>query len=468
MATAHETSSLDLLPRPAAHAVFVKGALHAVMEAASAIETSGGPVPLDGEVRGRIESEHDRLAAQGMRLLAIAWRPLEAGVDAAALKDLERDLIFLALAGMRDPPRPEAAEAVAKCQSAGIRTIMITGDHPKTAHAIAAEVGIPAGGGAMSGLEIQAADDEELARRTAETNVYARVSPEDKLRIIDALERNGHIVAMTGDGVNDAPALKRADIGVAMGINGSDVAKEAADMVLRDDNFATIVAAIEEGRVIFDNVRKFIRYLLAANCGELWVMLAGPLAGMPTPLAPLQILWMNLITDGPPALALGVEPAEKDVMRRPPSPPGETVFSGGVGRDVVWIGLLTGSLALAIGWSYWRRGLPQWQTMVFTTLTFSQMALALAVRSSRESLFALGLWSNLSLTLAVVLSTGLQLAVLYWAPLRGVFGTTALSGRDLLWSAGAAAIVFAAVEAEKALGRRVDGKRRGQAAPQVH
>ena len=239
-----------------------------------------------------------------------------------------------------------------------------------------------------------------------------------------------------------------------MGVMGSDVAKQASDMVLRDDNFATIVAAVEEGRVIFDNVRKFIRYLLSANCGELWVMLVGPLAGMPMPLAPLQILWMNLITDGPPALALGVEPAERDVMQRPPAAPGESVFSHGVGRDILWVGLWMGTVALFAGWWYWSRGLPQWQTMIFTTLTLSQMALALAMRSSRESFFVQGPLSNLPLTAAVLGSTALQAAVIYLPSLQSIFGTQALSGLDLSIAAAGAAVVFAAVEIEKAFSRR--------------
>jgi Ca2+-transporting ATPase len=249
--------------------------------------------------------------------------------------------------------------------------------------------------------------------------------------------------------VNDAPALKKADIGVAMGITGTDVAKEASGMVLQDDNFATIVAAIEEGRIIFDNIRKFIRYLLSANSGELWVMFAGPLLGMPLPLLPLQILWMNLVTDGPPALALGVERAERDTMRRPPHPPGASVFSRGLGVDIVWIGLLMGMTSLLVGYSWWREGSAVWQTMIFATLTFSQMSLALAVRSERDSFFSIGLFTNKLLLGAVLLSSLLQMAVIYLPFLQQVFRTTSLSAWELAITLAASTVVFWAVELKK-------------------
>ena len=279
--------------------------------------------------------------------------------------------------------------------------------------------------------------------------VYARVSPEHKLKIVEALQRRGHIVAMTGDGVNDAPALKKADIGVAMGITGTDVAKEAADMVLLDDNFATIVAAVEEGRVIYDNVRKFIKYILATNSGEIWLMLAAPLLGMPLPLLPLQILWMNLVTDGLPALALGVEPPEPDTMRRPPYRPNESIFSRGLGRHVIWVGLLMGILSLGPGYWYWRAGDPNWQTLLFTTLTLSQMAHVMAIRSDRHSLFQIGLMSNKPLLGAVSLTVVLQLALVYVPFLRVFFKTNPLPLPDLALTIALSAIVFAAVEIEK-------------------
>jgi Ca2+-transporting ATPase len=328
---------------------------------------------------------------------------------------------------------------------------MITGDHPATARHIADELGIGEGADLLRGGDLDELDDAQLQEKVEQVGGYARVSPEHKLRIVDALQARGHVVAMTGDGVNDAPALKSSDIGVAMGLTGSDVSREAADMVLRDDNFATIVSAVEEGRVIFDNIRKFVKFLLSANSGELWVMLCGPLFGLPLPLLPLQILWMNLITDGLPALALGVEPAEKDVMEKPPYEAEESVFSRGVGRDILWIGLLMGVSSLAVGWFYWKAGETNWQTMLFTTLTLSQLGLALAVRSERKSLFAVGFWSNPYLAAAVGASVLLQMAVVYPAPLQAIFETVPLSGRDLAVCVVASTAAFWALEAEKLL-----------------
>ncbi|HET7213035.1 MAG TPA: HAD-IC family P-type ATPase, partial [Terriglobia bacterium] len=396
----------------------------------------------------------DKLAGNGMRVLGVAFRCLGPGSPKAEADDLERELTFAGMIGIIDPPRPEAASAVATCKRAGIRPMMITGDHPLTARHIAAQLGISSNGAVVTGPQLERTTPGELERIAESASVYARVSPEHKLRIVEGLHRRGQIVAMTGDGVNDAPALKRADIGVAMGITGTDVSKEAADMVLLDDNFASIVSAVEEGRVIYDNIRKFIRYVLATNTGEIWLMLVAPLFGMPLPLLPLQILWMNLVTDGLPALALAVEPPESDAMRRPPRPPGESMFARGMGRQIVWLGVLMGLLSLAVGYGYWHANDVAWQTMVFTTLTLSQMANVMAIRSERRSLFEIGLTSNMPLLGAVALTVILQLALIYVPFLQSIFKTVMLPIPDLLLALVVSSLIFWAVELEKWFLRR--------------
>jgi Ca2+-transporting ATPase len=307
-------------------------------------------------------------------------------------------------------------------------------------------------------LELDKLDDAELKNVVHEVDVFARVSPEHKLNIVHALKDQGEIVAMTGDGVNDAPALKEADIGVSMGITGTDVAKEASDMVLLDDNFATIVSAVEEGRRIYDNIRKFFKYTMTSNAGEIWVMLMAPLLGMPFALLPLQILWVNLVTDGLPGLALGIEPAEKNVMKRPPYPPNENVFARGMASQIIWVGILMGLVSLGVGFYYWSIGNPNWQTIVFTTLTLSQMGNALALRSERESIFKLGFLSNKSLLNAVLLTLVLQLAVIYVPFLQSVFKTNPLTAAELAISLLLSTIVFWAIELNKWWFRRADRK----------
>jgi Ca2+-transporting ATPase len=436
------------------YVAFTKGAVDSLLTISSAAWHDGAIEPLTPDARARIAAANDDLAGGGMRVLGVAFRPLGELPRGAGLAQVEQDLIFVGMAGMIDPARPEVNAAVQTCQNAGIHPVMITGDHPLTARAIARTLGIADGGRVLTGPELDRLSPRELEAAVDQVAVYARVAPEHKLKIVQALQAKGQIVAMTGDGVNDAPALKQADIGVAMGITGTDVTKEAADMVLLDDNFATIVAAVAEGRVIFDNIRKFIKYLMTTNSGELWVMLLGPLLGMPLPLLPLQILWVNLVTDGLPALALSAERAERNTMRRPPYPPNEHIFARGLGRHIFWIGLLMGLVVLGVGYGYWRAGQPQWQTMVFLTITLAQMAHVLAIRSERDSLFRIGLWSNRPLLGAVLLTFVLQLALTYVPFLQVYFETVALSARDLILGLALSSLIFWAVELEKWIRRR--------------
>ena len=433
---------------------FTKGGIEPLLDVCTTVWVGEKREALDQVWRRHLLEANDGLAAKGMRLLGVAFRQWNLFSPGCDEETVEQGLTFIGMIGLTDPPRPEAASAVATCKAAGIRPVMITGDHPLTAQYIAAQIGIESVGPALTGAQMDRLARSQLDHMAESTRLYARVSPEHKLAIVESLQRNGHIVAMTGDGVNDAPALKKADIGVAMGVNGTDVAKQAADMVLLDDNFATIVLAVQEGRVIYDNLRKFIRYILATNSGEIWVMLLTPFFGMPLPLLPLQILWMNLVTDGLPALALSAEPPESDAMRRPPYPRNESIFARGLGRHVVWVGLLMGLLTLSIGLWYWQANNPKWQTMVFTTLTLSQMAHILAIRSEHLSLFRIGFFSNTLLVAAVVSTVLLQLALVYVPFLQDVFRTTALSPSELALSVVLSGVIFCAVEAEKWTVRR--------------
>lgn len=456
MTTVHRVTKNGELPsnwplEPSPHTAFTKGATDGLLEVCATVLVGGATVPLNDEWRKRIAVAQDDLAKRQMRVLGLAYRQF-AVIPSDA--DLERELVFVGVIGMIDPLRPEAAEAIKTCVTAGIRTVMITGDHPLTAGVIAHELGIGANAQVLTGQDLAGISPEDLSTRVRDVSVYARVSPEDKLRIVEALQKGGDLVAMTGDGVNDAPAIKKADIGVAMGVTGTDVAREASAMVLLDDNFATIVAAVKEGRVIFDNIRKFIKYALTGNVGEILTMIVSPLLGMPLALLPLQILWINLVTDGLPGLALGLEPAEPDTMQRPPRPPKESLFARGLGRHIAWVGVLVGAVSLGTGYVYWRNDSPEWQTMVFTTLALSQMAHVLAIRSSRESLFTQGLLSNKTLLGAVLLTVVLQMAVIYLPPLQTVFETQALALSDLGIAFGVSTIVFFAVELEKLFIRR--------------
>jgi Ca2+-transporting ATPase len=438
---------------PTRYLAFTKGAVDRLLELSATIWINGRTEPLSQEWRERLAVASDALARTGLRVIGLTLRCLDSLPAAEDLVNVERDMSFVGMFGLIDPPRQEAASAVATCRRAGIQPVMITGDHPLTARHVAEKLGIPVTTEPLTGPELDRFTASQLKSVVTSTTVYARVSPAHKLRIVQALQGNGEIVAMTGDGVNDAPALKKADIGVAMGVTGTDVAKEAADMVLLDDNFATIVAAVEEGRVIYDNVRKFIKYIFATNSGEIWTMLLGPLLKMPLPLLPLQILWMNLVTDGLPALALGVEPAERETMSRPPYSPKESIFARGMGRHIIWVGLLMAFLSTGVGYGYWRAGHQNWQTMLFTTLTLSQMAHVLAIRSERSSLFQIGLLSNVPLLAAVTLTVTLQLGVAYLPFLQRVFSTRPLSAVDLSLSIFLSALIFGAVELEKCVVR---------------
>ena len=331
---------------------------------------------------------------------------------------------------------------------------MITGDHPVTARAIAGRLGIlDEGEAVIDGTELARLSGEELRERCARAAVYARVNPEQKIRIVEALQSRGEVVAMTGDGVNDAPALNRADVGVSMGRSGTDVAREASHLVLLDDNFATIVAAVREGRRIYDNIRKFIRYAMTGNLGEIWTIFLAPFLGLPIPLLPIHILWVNLVTDGLPGLALAVEPGERGLMRRPPRPAGESVFARGMWQHIVWVGLLLGGVC--VGTQAWAHasGVSHWQTMVFTVLALSQLGHVMAIRSDRDSLFAQGVLSNLPLAITVAATVALQLAVIYVPWLNGVFHTQPLTASELALCFALSSIVFLGVEAEKALVR---------------
>lgn len=436
---------------------FTKGAVDGLLDISRGVWVDGEIHPLDANWRERITAAHDGLAQEGLRILGLAHRLLDG--DTIIGESIEADLVFVGMVGMIDPPRPEVKQAVASTRAAGIRPVMITGDHPLTAQSIAAELGFATNGDILTGRDLEEMSLEELAAVVEKVSVYARVSPEHKLNIVQALQNHGHVVAMTGDGVNDAPALRKSDIGVAMGITGTDVSKEASEMVIRDDNFATIVSAVEEGRTIYDNVRKFIKYILTSNTGELSVMVFTQLLGMPLPLSTLQILWMNLVTDGVPGLALGVEKPERNVMQRKPYAPDENIFARGMGRHILSIGLFLGLISLGIGYWGFVTGHDNWRTMVFTTLTLSQLGHALAVRSERDSLFTIGVLSNKPLLIAIAVTLLLQMGVVYLPFMQKLFNTQPLRLMDLLISLALSTAIFWVVEVEKLLIRRTERRK---------
>ena len=444
------------------YVALTKGSVDGLLDISDSAWIGGSRVALTDEVRARILQANDQLAQGGLRVLGLAFRHWHETPQDWMPETLERGLTFVGMVGMIDPPRREVKDAVAVCRTAGIRPVMITGDHPLTAFNIARELDIAQPGDrVLTGHDLNRMTLEELEAVVEQVAVYARVSPEHKMNIVQALQKRGHIVAMTGDGVNDAPALKHSDIGVAMGITGTDVSKEAADMVLVDDNFTTIVSAVEEGRTIFDNVRRFIKYLLASNAGELIVLLIADLiAGMSLPLTTLQILWMNLITDGFPALALGVERAEKGSMKRAPYAPNESMFGRGLGRHVLLIGSTLGITGLGLGYWAWSNnlaaanGLPAWNTMVFMFLMLAQMGHALSLRSHRESLFSLPFFGNKLLLAAVVGTFALQVIAVYTPFFNNLFNTNPLTLEQLVLCLVLGTIIFWVAEFEKLLIRR--------------
>ena len=425
--------------------------------------TKGAPdILLEGCKKGEstdLLKKVDEMASKGLRILGFAFRYWDQKPKDPKSETHETGLEFLGLAGIIDPPREEVVDAVAQCKTAGITPVMITGDHPLTAKNIAERIGILNNKKdlVITGQELASLEPESFQSKVEKIKVYARVSPEQKLQIVKTLQQKGHYVAMTGDGVNDAPSLKKANIGIAMGITGTDVSKEAADMILLDDNFSTIVKAVSEGRRIYDNILKFIKFLMTTNSSEILTLLLGPLIGMPVALLPIHILWINLVSDGLPAISLSFEKAEKDIMKRPPRPPQQTVFAEGRGLHMIWVGILMAGIALSLqGWAI-RNHMP-WQTMVFNFLCLSQMGHVLAIRSEKQSFFRIGLFSNKLLIGSVTFTVLLQAAITYIPFLQSVFKTQALTLTEFVLVGIASILIFAAVEIEKIVKRKKQSK----------
>jgi Ca2+-transporting ATPase len=424
-----------------------KGALDAILGICNRVLVMGTSALLTDRHRDLLQAAADRYSDEGQRVLALAVRTLQPEED-DRLEQLQQQFICIGLVALSDPPRDEAKKAVQQCLAAGIRPVMITGDHPLTARAIARHIGIDDTNGVLTGLELDQLPVDEFDEAVGRISVYARVAPEHKLRIVESIQRQGGVAAMTGDGVNDAPALKKADVGVAMGKVGTDVAREAADMVLLDDNFATIVAAVEEGRTIYDNIRKFVVFSVAGNTGKILAVLVLPFLGLPMPLTPLQLLWLNLLTDGLLGLGMGVERPEPDNMQRPPISSTSQIFDGRTIRYVLLTGSLIGGSCMFVTLLVWHSGGP-WQTILFASLAFAQIAQAMALRSFRNSFFSMGLFRNpllLAMAAAVLL---LQGVAVYLPQLQQFFRTATLS-LDQLWLVVVPALlVFVVLEGEK-------------------
>ncbi|BAU65088.1 ATPase, P-type, HAD superfamily, subfamily IC [Stanieria sp. NIES-3757] len=451
-----ERKRMSVVCRHSELIMYTKGSPELILERCQSYLQGNEILPLTARERNLILQTNNQMAGKALRVLGFAYKPLTEIPAAEEAESTEQQLIWLGLVGMLDAPRLEAKEAVAKCLQAGIRPVMITGDHQLTANAIAEQLGIARPGNhILNGQQLEHLSQAELEQEVEQVNIYARVSPEHKLRIVQALQKQSKFVAMTGDGVNDAPALKQADIGIAMGITGTDVSKEASDMVLLDDNFATIVAATEEGRVVYSNIRRFIKYILGSNIGEVIVIATAPIIGLSgVPLSPLQILWMNLVTDGLPALALAVEPAEPNIMKRPPFNPQESIFARGLGAYILRIGIIFSIITITLMvWAYnSSQESPNpnaWKTMVFTTLCLAQMGHALAVRSHERLTIEINPFSNPYLLASVVVTTVLQLMLIYLEPLRKFFNTELLTLEQLLICLGFSSLMFVWVEFEK-------------------
>lgn len=428
MTTIHSAEGFPL-PLSAPYVAAVKGAPDLVLAHCTAVASKAGPIPLTLEAREKISRANEELAGQGLRVLAVAYRPLSALPEDPSPEEIEKDLVFLGLLGMQDPPRPEVPEALAKARRAGLRTIMISGDHVATAVAVAKQIGLlRPNGRVITGSELDRLSDEELTRIIDEVDVFARVSPHHKVRIVEALRARGEIVAMTGDGVNDAPALKRADIGIAMGITGTDVAKATADMVLLDDNYASIVAAVEQGRVIYANIRKTIYYLLSCNFAEIAIIFFAVLLGWPTPLTAIQLLLLNLLTDGAPALALGMEPAEPGIMERPPRSPKERIINREMAVGIAYqAAALTAAVLGLFALAYYGAWREDADTLAFVTLVVAELFRAYAARSEWIPLFKLGLFTNRWMQWAFLSSLAILVLVVYAPPLRPIFNTLPLT-----------------------------------------
>lgn len=444
---------------------FTKGAPEMVLERCCFEAVESGNVDLSPARRDELKRIADEMAGRALRVLACAFRHLESERDLA-----ETELVFAGLVGIIDPPRDEVRAAIQLCRNAGIRTVMITGDHPTTAVAIARELGLVHDSqGVLTGRQLDQLSDEELRRRAEEIVVYARVAPSHKLRVVRALQDRGHVVAMTGDGVNDAPAVKAADIGIAMGRTGTDVTREAAAMVLLDDNFTSIVNAVEEGRAIYDNIQKFLSYLLTCNIGELLLMLAAGLLGWPAPLLPIQLLWINLVTDGLPALALAMEPAEPDLMRRKPRSPSETILSWNLGSTVLVQGLMLMAVGLVAFWIGLSRtnDVEHARTLAFNAVVIEELFRVLALRSPKWTFWQLGAWTNPYVFAASSISILLQFTLMSVPLMQPVFEVTGHTWRDWMVVAGLAWIPVTLVECSKLIRQRFEssGPAMSQASP---